>query len=163
MNDSAWYLLFVFSQMQLAEFFIWSGYNKFGSILGLISLVLQPIAAIYIVKNTKIRNMLLIAYIVFWIIGRTFFNKNIEYKSSVAKNCHLKWHFISNSIIYVLIWCLIIFIALFISKRYDVLLFAILTLLFSMYNGYKYESYGSLWCSIVVLAWLFLVHKKLYT
>lgn len=157
-----WWLLFTFSQMQLAEFFMWKDipHNQFGSMIGSLSLALQPFASIYMIKDISIRNKLWILYGVFTAIA-TFMGHPI-FKAVKGGNGHLKWLFVPTTyslreMINLLVWLGFLMAPLIISKRYTALVFLMLTLIVSLYFYLKYETWGTMWCWVSILGWLLLL------
>lgn len=160
-TEKIWWLMFTFSQMQLAEFFMWRDMpnNQFGSVLGALSLALQPVASIYMIDDTKIRNTLWGLYA---LILLTVLVRNPVFRAEVGGNGHLKWLFIDGlTSPGVLLWLFFLLVPFAISKSYKSLAFGLITLVTSIYFYEKYGTAGTMWCWIVSLAWLVLLLKHL--
>lgn len=160
-TEKIWWLMFTFSQMQLAEFFMWRDMpnNQFGSMLGALSLALQPVASIYMIENIQLRNTLWGLYA---LILSTVLMRNPVFRAEVGGNGHLKWLFIDGlTSPGAILWLVFLLAPFVISKSYKSLAFGLVTLAASIYFYEKYGTAGTMWCWIVVLAWLFLLLKHL--
>ncbi len=161
-KSDIWWLLFTFSQIQLAEFFMWKDmpHNQLGSMIGSLSLVLQPVASIYLIKDVSLRNKLWIMYGIFTVLGTLFGNP--VFKAVKGDNGHLKWLFISSiksirEFANVVIWLAFLFAPLIITKQFVPLVFGVATLAVSLFFFLKYETWGTMWCWVSIFAWLLLI------
>ena len=117
-----------------------------------------------LLSNLTIRNILLIPYV----IGGFAFMLNIlasnKVVSTVSKNGHLIWNWnyfeikfggiVINKILW-LLWTLLLLFPLFYEKKWEFLLFGILTLIFCVYA--EYNSRASTWCWITNLFSIYLI------
>jgi hypothetical protein len=163
-KSDIWWLLFTFSQVQLAELIMWKDmpHNQFGSLLASLSLTLQPVASIYLIKDVALRNKLWILYGIF--IAVVALTGNPAYRAVKGQNGHLKWLFSSDlknprELIHFLIWLAFLFAPLIITKRTPELLFFIITLFSSLYFFVKYETWGTMWCWVSIIGWLLLLFR----
>lgn len=157
----AWMLLF--SHMQLVEFFIWKNinskhWNRIFSWLGLIVLVLEPIASMMLMNPGYQRNFLLVAYAVFC-AAIVFLYWPWTPRTTVAPNGHLRWHWqhpkmpmASN-----LVWLAFFIVPLFLAEYYLAGALAVLTVALTMYTYLKHETWGSMWCWIANASWLLII------
>jgi hypothetical protein len=146
------YLFFVsFILMQLIEFFIWKNinnkfYNNIFSICGALLLIIQPIISIMIISNIKVRNLLLLFYLLLAVPYSIykFFTKDIH--TVISENGHLRWKFFE---ITPLIWSGWLFFFLFsfvYEKKYFGLIFGLITLFISFINYKNDHTVDSMWC-----------------
>ncbi len=146
------YLFFVsFILMQLIEFFIWKNinnkfYNNIFSICGALLLIIQPIISIMIISNIKVRNLLLLFYLLLAVPYSIykFFTKHIH--TVISENGHLNWKFFE---ITPLIWSGWLFFFLFsfvYEKKYFGLIFGLITLFISFINYKNDHTVDSMWC-----------------
>ena len=146
------YLFFVsFILMQLIEFFIWKNinnkfYNNIFSICGALLLIIQPIISIMIISNIKVRNLLLLFYLLLAVPYSIykFFTKHIH--TVISENGHLRWKFFE---ITPLIWSGWLFFFLFsfvYEKKYFGLIFGLITLFISFINYKNDHTIDSMWC-----------------
>ena len=146
------YLFFVsFILMQLIEFFIWKNinnkfYNNIFSICGALLLIIQPIISIMIISNIKVRNLLLLFYLLLAVPYSIykFFTKHIH--TVISENGHLNWKFFE---ITPLIWSGWLFFFLFsfvYEKKYFGLIFGLITLFISFINYKNDHNIDSMWC-----------------
>ena len=79
-----------------------------------------------------------------------------------GENGHLKWLW-ADLPIPLLILGLILWIYPPIRKRNVIVSIAIIiTLSISLYNYYKYKTWGSMWCYIGNIFWIFVIIKSVY-
>lgn len=151
------FAIFVMSYalMQLIEYFIWSRglksktANKMLSLLGGALLLLQPLAAIFLLDDGPVRRFLLGVYALFILLNILFSKKTNIPRTTVASNGHLQWHFISESVFTpVLFLYLIMMITPFVlvRKYHYVLYFGIVTLLVSLFTYAQSMTWASMWC-----------------
>ena len=161
LND-IWIYLFLasFIFMQLIEFFIWKNinnkfYNNIFSICATLLLIIQPITSIMILKNTQLRNLLLVSYLLLMFLCSkyNFFTKNIH--SVVSKNGHLRWNFFESLPIFFMIWFFFFLFSFIYEKKYFGIIFALITLLISFINYKKENTYASMWCWSVNLIMIY--------
>ena len=153
-----WLLGVEFTQMQLIEYFLWKNLNNLSqnrlwSVIGFILIILQPVISIYSIQQIQLRNFLWLSFIIITIIYIS--TTHIEFKTEIGKNAHLKWNWLfSRYDWYAILWFIGLLVPLAISKHYFAFVFGLITLLFSFYNNYKYQTVGSYWCWFVVFGWL---------
>lgn len=163
------YLFFIsFITMQLVEYFLWKNINNVRanhliSTIGLSVLFLQPLFAILGFTTGKIKQPMLIAYLIFvlfYIFYRYFINP-LKAVTRVAKDGHLSWDwFVTRGweSIFVLIWIGFFLAGLGGDGNWSRPLIGSLLLIWSVILFYKTNTWGSLWCwiaNIVLLYYLF--------
>lgn len=139
--------------MQLIEYLIWSrglkdaSVNKTLSFLGAFLLMLQPLAAIFLLDDGPMRRACLVAYGLF-IIANLLSSTKSNYGASVASNGHLHWHFMNPNVFGFIFFFYIALLAipLILSKYYMVALFGLITLIFSIITYAKSKTWASMWC-----------------
>jgi len=159
--DNIWaYLFFAsFIFMQLIEFFIWRNidnpfYNRLFTILATLLILLQPIASMMLLTNTKTLNILLSLYLFIAVPFASYIFFYDKKYSNITKNNHLDWS-ITNifpkniSIFIALIWLCFFLFPLCNIKYFYRFLFGFLTLLVIAYNYYNDQSLASMWCWVV--------------
>jgi len=143
--------------VQLVEYFIWCNvnnmfYNKLFTAFITILLFFQPVTTMLNMSDSKIKKMLLIAY-----LGLTIpfvlmnYNKNIY--STISQYKHLNWNLINreNNIakIMQLSWLFFFLFPLFYEGHQFGFMFGALTLMVTLYNYMNDNSVESMWCWIV--------------
>ena len=150
LNNNWMYLFYAsFIFMQLIEFFIWRNinnkiYNQFFSILGLLLLFIQPIASIMIMRNIKMRHLLLVSYILVAIPYLIYQISTNQIYSIVSKYGHLKW--IVFPLVVWIVWLFFFVFSFVYQKMWLALSFCFMTLLISFFNYINDETVGSMWC-----------------
>ena len=160
-------ILLSFTSMQLLEYFTWTylhnkKINKILSYIGLFIIIIQIFLIICFISNKKSRNILLIAFSIVLILFILIEFKNITFKMTRGENRHLVWHWLDLPIIWIIIALVFYTIPSIIDKNYLSLLFVIITLTISFYYYYKYKTWGTMWCYISIIAWIFLIMKSIF-
>lgn len=158
--------------MQLIEYFIWKHMNsrianQWFSILGFILILSQPCFSLMTIPidQTTLRNKLLIVYALCCIVFLylVFTQRLLEFRTNVACNGHLQWHWLRplNSDIgrlFLLVWICFFLYPHIVAGRKNFTICAIITLLLSIYTFNKYNTWGSMWCwiaNIMMLSFAF--------
>jgi len=151
--NNIWIYLFLasFIFMQLIEFFIWKNinnkfYNNLFSICATILLIIQPIISIMILSNIKIRNLLLLLYLLLVIpysIDK-FLNKNIH--SVISESGHLRWKFFDTAPIIWFCWLFFFLFSFIYEKKYIGIIFGLITLFITFINYKNDHTMWSMWC-----------------
>jgi hypothetical protein len=151
--NNIWIYLFLasFIFMQLIEFFIWKNinnkfYNNVFSICGALLLIIQPIISIMIISNIKVRNLLLLLYLLLAIPYSIykFFTKNIH--SKISEQGHLNWQFFGTTPLIWSIWLFFFLFSFVYEKKYFGLIFGLITLFISFINYKNDHTVDSIWC-----------------
>jgi hypothetical protein len=160
--NNFWIYIFLSSIIfvQLLEYFIWNNmnnpfFNQLFTTLVLLLTLLQPVFAIILITNKKIRENMLSFYTFTAIPFVIYLFYTTKLESVVSPLGHLQWGIQKNkssrimnyfSYLFLLVWLFGLLYPLFYIKNYFLLLLGILTLLVSMYYYYKDNSNRSLWC-----------------
>jgi hypothetical protein len=158
--ENKWtYLFFIsFFVMQLAEYFIWVNinnkfYNSLFTIIAAIILFLQPLASSLLMTNNKFRDLFIKIYLLLFIPYGLIKLYTYNFYSSVSPLGHLQWNFGKNikniNNLFWVLWTFFFLFPLIYQKNFIVFLFGFFTLLLMLYNYYKDNSAGSMWCWIV--------------
>ena len=159
--DSVWVYLFIFSfiLMQLIEYFIWRNindpiYNNIFSIMATLLLFVQPIASAMLIPSKTVSTNIITLYLILTgpLTLYRLFTKKIS--TTISPLNHLSWDLVlyKNNILDSLLgvlWIMIFLFPLFYIGEFFGLLFGSLTLMVIVYNYYKDDSVGSMWCWIV--------------
>ena len=159
--DSVWVYLFIFSfiLMQLIEYFIWRNindpiYNNIFSIMATLLLFIQPIASAMLIPSKTVSSNIITLYLLLTgpLTIYRLFTKKIS--TTISPLNHLSWDLVlyKNNILDSLLgvlWIMIFLFPLFYIGEFFGLLFGSLTLMVIVYNYYKDDSVGSMWCWIV--------------
>ena len=137
--------------MQFIEFFIWRNinnkfYNHIFSICATFLIILQPMISLMILTNIKLRNLLLVCYLLLAIPYSIykFFTKNIH--TVVSEKKHLRWIFFELSPFIFIIWLFFFLFRYFYEKKYFGIIFAFITLVIAFINYKNDYTVGSMWC-----------------
>jgi hypothetical protein len=138
--------------VQLIEFFIWKNindkyYNNIFSILLVLLIIIQPIASIMIISDIKLRNQLLLVYLVLVIPYSINMFSNNYIHSSVSNYGHLKWNIITITSIVRCIWIFFFLFPFIYEKQYlGFFIFGIITLIICFINYKNDNTISSMWC-----------------
>ena len=150
--------------MQLVEYVLWRNINnkvinRIFSTLGLLLLVVQPMASLCLLSNISLRNKLLLWYsipaILFFMYN--IFATNIHTEVSPLNHLVWKWTVSRNSMFdnfVKLYYLFFLFFALMYNGYYKSLFFLFLYVVLIYYFG-KEGSSGSVWCLCVNLMMLY--------
>jgi len=166
LNQIKYYYVIIvmsFTVMQLLEYFTWKNINnkkviRYLSLIGIHLILLQLLLLNYFFAPKKIRNILIILIIFFYLLYLIF--SKMKLKMDKAENGHLRWHWIDENIIWISVALLFYLIPSFSNIYLFIFLFG--TLVYSLYNYYKYNTWGSMWCYISNLLWIFLILCSIY-
>lgn len=160
----ALWFAFLFSQMQLVEYFLWKNLkdptlNRLFSALGLFVIFLEPIFAL---RLSGPNLSWIMAYLV--LIGASYFlSPPFDLSTQIGKDGHLHWNFL-QPIESPMAWVWIAFFAYGIFRTYNRwgYLFALVTLLYAFYRTALQRTWSSYWCFVVNLFWLYVIAWVLY-
>jgi hypothetical protein len=145
--------------MQLIEYFIWRNindpiYNNIFSIMATLLLFVQPIASAMLIPSKTVSTNIITLYLILTgpLTLYRLFTKKIS--TTISPLNHLSWDLVlyKNNILESLLgvlWIMIFLFPLFYIGEFFGLLFGSLTLMVIVYNYYKDDSVGSMWCWIV--------------
>lgn len=155
------YLLFLFSfiVMQFLEFLAWLNlrnkkWNKIIAVFIGIVLALQPLTAIYLLRDShpELMKMFMTVYLILLLIVQIIYGLRLNTNYTfIGSNGHLVWNQISkNNITFLglLLYMFFFFAPMIILIREYTILFVVslTTLLWSFYYFYKYDTWGTMWC-----------------
>ena len=151
--NSKWIYFFIasFVFMQLIEFFIWRNinnkfYNNIFSILATLLLIVQPILSIMIVTNVKLRNLLLISYLLLAVPYSIYKFSNSNIHSVISESGHLRWNFFYLNPIILIGWFFFFLFSFVYEKKWLGLVFGLSTLIIAFLNYTKDQTVWSMWC-----------------
>jgi len=161
-DPALWTFMVLFTQMQLIEYFLWRDLkvprlNAIWSKAGLFVILLEPVAAIYLIKDVKLRRNMLMAYGAY--IATLLLTKKFDFRTVVGGNGHLEWKWLVpgwSSIP----WFVFFLAPILISKRYGVFAYSLGILLVSVYYYSRYNTISSMWCWLAVFGWLYYFWKS---
>jgi hypothetical protein len=168
----------LFSSMQLIEYYLWTylknpAKNQYYTLIGLVVILLEPLAALLLVPDRKIAlsvGFLYIALMVVWLYQT--YQKRVDeitedrYTTVVGKNGHLYWPFVRDLNGWAgIAWFMVFFFGIFMSRDIVFILVATIALGYSIYSESYNGTYTSLWCNYSNALWvwiiLWVVAKKL--
>ena len=68
-------------------------------------------------------------------------------------NGHLEWEWLKMPIIFLFLEFLLYSVSSLLNKNYLSLLFILITIFISLYNYYKYNTWGTMWCYFSNVLW----------
>ena len=156
-----------FTLMQLLEYFTWTYINDkpkiyYLSIFGLLLIFAQLLLMCYYVKNKKIQKGLFIGLIIYVMAYCMFVLPKTKFSMKKGENCHLKWEWLDIPPIFALGLVAFYIIPVLFSGNYAGVIFTSITVCISLYNYYKYKTWGTLWCYFSNFIWSFFVLFSLY-
>lgn len=163
--------------MQLFEFIVWSNLDNnnirfITSIFAASLLLLQPIASIFTLYPKQIMYNLLILYVILITISNIYIWKNLKeplntfFDMYPAKNRHLVWNWFKKdkyTIINIIIYSIFLFLPLILMKRYNFMIYGLITLGVSMYSFIEENTWGSMWCWLVNLSIIYIGANQLWS
>jgi hypothetical protein len=157
-----WLFAFVFTQMQLIEYFLWKNLkvprlNTLWSKAGLLVILLEPVAAIYMIEDVALRNKMWTGYATY--VAALLLTQRLDFTTVVGGNGHLKWNWLPSTLL-MIPWFAFFLAPLWIAKAYITFGMAVMTLLMSTYFYSQYGTISSMWCWIAVSVWLFMLLKR---
>lgn len=163
--------LMSFASMQLLEFFIWTyignaSVNRILSALGLALIMLQPIAAGFYINGARNALIYSAMYTVFLIFFFAY-HAPFDFSTVVNSNGHLQWNWLNTSAIVTILWTAFVLSAIWMSCKTTVNKLLIITLIVSMtvvswWNFKSSGTWGTVYCSFVNIAFLFIMIKVFY-
>jgi hypothetical protein len=158
-----WTFMVIFTQIQLVEYFLWRNLkiprlNSLWSKAGLVVILLEPIAAIYMIKNKNLRFKFLVAYGVY--VMALLMTQQFNFSTKIGLNGHLQWNWLIPLWKF-LPWFVFLLAPMWIGgKNHGTFLLCSITLLMSLYFYFKYKTVGTMWCWIAVFAWVLYFFKS---
>ncbi len=169
----------VFSQMQLVEYFLWTNLNnkknnEFYSKVGLFNICIQPIAALLMIDNFKLKIYSILIYLLFLIYFFYNYYNTIDFHTKIGIKGSLHWVWLPTeynmkTAQFSFAWFFFFLLGVFLSKDIILIIFVISTIIFSMYNSFLNYKFASYWCSISNLIWIYVLlyivyqqYKKMY-
>jgi hypothetical protein len=159
------YVFFIFVvSIQLIEFFLWRNLknnvlNRQLSTLTKWVINLQPFILMLMINNLQIRYLLIFIYL-FFIVSYSLFREiysPINFHTSVAKNGHLLWEWMpgpQNIILYLGLLFYIVLLILINNTLLSIFIFS--SILISLFFYVKDGTFGTMWCWIANLFFLYL-------
>jgi hypothetical protein len=107
----------------------------------------QPFFSLLTITNPLIKYVTLILYFIY-IIYKFITNKfnNKSYITSVGKNGHLRWDWISNKPLPIILYMFCMFFPILFWGHPFIFIIGIITLIISLILYRKDNTWGSLWC-----------------
>jgi len=156
-----------FSTVQLAEFFIWrsidtrdAAMNALASKCLLAVLIAEPYLAANMIEEPQRRALMVAAYTAFLCMSAAyvvFATPGIEYRSAPGQNGHLRWLWTNNLVPIIVVWSIFLLLPILLSRSYVGICFGIVTVAFSAYFYYRYDTMGTMWCWTATAFWLVVV------
>ena len=165
-----WIMLYIsVAAMQLLEFLIWRGWfdNKVLSMIGLMILMLQPVAAGLVIVNNSYKMIYYALYLVYVIIFLVHYSP-FDFSTVANKNGHLQWNWLKASPMHIAIWTSFILIAVALSdvsvfSKSCIILFIITLTCISWYIYNKQGTWGSVYCSFINFMFVVILAKAFYS
>ena len=155
-----------FTSIQLLEYFTWiyiddDKKNKILSYIGSFLVLTQVFLINYLLPNKKNSQLLLISFSIFLILFILIELKNVKFKMTKGENGHLIWHWLDIPFIWIFIILLFYVMPSIINKTYISFLFISISSIISLYYYYKYKTWGTMWCYISNVTWIFFIIKSI--
>lgn len=164
-------ILLSFTSMQFLEFLAWTYYNNIEinrllSKIGLFIIFIQMFLMQFLLLEGKLKKWSLIIFAFVAILFIIIQLPKINFKMKKGENKHLIWYWLDLPIYWIIIGLLFYLIPAYFNKYNNKFLFvfALITLIISLYFYYKYKTWGTMWCYISNILWiiflLYLLIKK---
>jgi hypothetical protein len=166
-NKLMYVFFFATAAMQLVEFFLWknlknASMNKFLSKIASFVIVAQQVTLMLMIPSAAVRRGMLLLYAA--VLGAFILYKQIvspiRFHTSVAKNGHLSWEWLSFKgfeIIWLAICLLFYIIPLYFIQNKTMLFFVSLLLIISLVLYFKGGTFGTMWCWVSNFSLLYLI------
>lgn len=174
---------FIIITMQLVEFFLWrniknKSYNHLFSIIGSIVIIIQPIAAAFIIQNNfELSRTLATAYLfviaLLSLLYVSFYKVQIP-TTVVSDLGNLHWNWMNQDTyifhIFIAVWAIFFFTPFFYNAFQDlsftnhwiyILLFAVMSFIYFFTSFSNYGSSSSIWCWFANSIFIFYAFKLL--
>ena len=148
-NPFAYIFIFSIISIQLLEYFLWNNLgnkdiNHILSLVGTFIIYIQPITALFLLKDIAMRNRLIFIYLLSLPVLLYQMNK-IQILTLVSKTGHLQWNWPNMGFV-AFMYILFLFYPLIVEKFYTIASAAAILLLLSIYSYGQDNSYKSFWC-----------------
>jgi hypothetical protein len=130
--------------------------NRLLSKIGLFIIFIQMFLMQFLLLEGKIKKWSLIIFAFVAIIFIIIQLPKINFKMKRGENKHLIWYWLDLSIYWIIIGLLFYLIPAYFNKYNNKFLFvfALITLIISLYFYYKYKTWGTMWCYISNILWI---------
>jgi hypothetical protein len=172
-------LLFVlaYASMQLVEYVVWqwglgnSRINTVASIVGSALILVQPLASVNLIRDTRLRKYFMFGYAGFLVLNLMSYvlsgpSERSKFKTTVAENGHLRWQYVSVKRVWtwtVIAYMFLLLTPLLITPEYRwMFVFAAITFAASMYTYAHHKTWGSMWCWMLNALSLGLIFKIVF-
>lgn len=164
------YFVYSITLMQLVEYLAWINIddknndninNKqnniyYLSIIGCLILLIQVLILNTINLEGIERIIIIILILIIFIYGFYYNYKNNQFDITIGKNRHLIWHWLDIEYLNIIVLFFWLYSVLRIGNYYLFIL-ASLSIIYSIYNYYKYKTFGSMWCFMANFMWILLL------
>ena len=155
-------IILSFTSIQFLEYLTWKNINnkkinRYLSIFGLIIIIIQILLINYFLPIKKYRNILLTILIIGIILFIIFELKNVNFKMEKGENGHLIWYWLDLPIIWVYLGILAYLIPTYFSNNINMFIYVYISVIISLYFYYKYKTWGSMWCYLSNILWIYLI------
>lgn len=148
--------LMTYSCMQLLEHFLWkhisnAKLNRMLSMIGLALLMTEVFISILSLsedhKLASAQKWLMIG-LGLYLCGIAYyvFTGAVDFRTTVATNGHLHWHWVTTSPAALAAWLALFLIPLWLKAQYLYLTFCMITVLVSVATFWSAGTWGSMWC-----------------
>lgn len=156
------------TSMQLLEYYTWTyiddkNKNRLFSIIGLFIIAIQLTLINYGMPNDEYKEILLILLLVYFITFSISDMKTNHYYMEKGENGHLIWYWLDINLIWIIIAFMFYLIPVYLNKTNNLFVFpfGLITLLICLYYYVKYKTWGTIWCYVSNLLWIFLIIHSL--
>jgi hypothetical protein len=168
-NDLQWSLFYLsIVSMQLIEFFMWKNLQnpsliKFLSMIGLLTIFLQPIVAGLLIDNKQIQILFYLMFIL-WMIAYIITSSPIKFNTYKSTNGHLAWEWLQPKYnLLIVLWTLFIIVPFWFKNGMNMwwkIIITLFTILFACMSWYFYhetKTWGSVYCSFINIMSVFIL------
>lgn len=161
--------MLVFSCIQLVEYFLWknlnnSFMNSLFSKIGFFIILLETLFSLNLIQNAMLRKKLIYFYLLITFVFLAINYKHFNFSTSVGTKGFLNWHWLKphkgnemSFILFFTAWTVLFFIGLFYSGDRFLFVIGLFTFVYSWFNRKKNDTFGTHWCSISNVAWLYVI------
>jgi hypothetical protein len=145
-NPLVYLLLLEVASIQLIEFFLWKNLknkkmNEFLTSLALYIIIIEPLTIMLMIPNKIILISIVLCYLLFLLLSKS------SSRITSVKNGHLSWGWITNKYkISIFIYLFFFVFSMYLINNFLLFLFAIFTLIITLFFYFKDNTFGSMWC-----------------
>ena len=161
------YITMSFTSIQLLEYFAWTYLDNkkviyYLSIIGLLLIFLQLFLLSYTIKNPAYRKHMLALLFGFIVLYGIYVLPTARFNMKKGINGHLEWEWFNWPKIFMMVGLFFYIMPAVLDKYTLSAIFTIVTVCYSLYNYYQYKTWGTMWCYVSNVLWVYFVFVSIF-